>query len=71
MKAIPTGDCQYVGPLYTNPVGVFHVKGNIYPLSGITCTITIEVIYFDFKLPKSSFGDMLQNQRMPDAVIQN
>jgi hypothetical protein len=64
------GECKNVIQPIAGPIGRLHAEGIIYPLTNITCTITMELEYEYFVLPKTSFGDMLQNQRMPDAVIQ-
>ncbi|WP_148686034.1 hypothetical protein [Candidatus Nitrosocosmicus hydrocola] len=69
-KPSTQGDCENVIQPIAGPVGRLHAEGIIYPLTNITCIITMELEYRYFVLPKSSFGDMLQNQRMPDAVIQ-
>jgi len=65
-----TGECYIVNLPPGNVYGELHVKGTIHPLTDATCTINVQVNYHNIELPKSSFGDMLQNQRMPDVVIQ-
>ncbi|MDF0681603.1 MAG: hypothetical protein P0116_11630 [Candidatus Nitrosocosmicus sp.] len=69
------GDCVNVIQPLVATAGKLHAEGIIYPLTNITCIITMELEYGNFVLgnfvkPKTSFGDMLQNQHMPDAVIQ-
>lgn len=66
-----SGDCNLVSMPPGNVYGEVKVKGTILPLTDSTCTINVHVNYYDIELPKPSFGDMLQNQRVPDAVIQN
>lgn len=65
-----TGDCNIVNLPPGNVYGELQVKGDILPLTNIVCTIHVEVNYYDIELPKTQFGDMLQNQRIPDVIIQ-
>lgn len=65
-----SGDCSLVNMPPGNVYGEVKVKGTILSLTDSTCTINVHVNYYNIELPKSSFGDMLQNQRMPDVVIQ-
>ncbi len=66
-----SGDCNLVNIPPGNVYGEVKVKGAILPLTDSTCTINVQVNYYNIELPKSSFGDMLQNQRMPDEVSPN
>jgi hypothetical protein len=66
-----TGDCTNVDLPPGNVYGELRVKGTVHPLTNTICNINVEVNYYNIELPKSSFGDMLPTQRMPDVVIQN